>query len=49
MCMNGEIHNAYNLCNIKTTVKIVSREIETNKLKTYRTQRRTYNPVENPR
>ena len=49
MCVNGEIHNAYNLYNIKTTVKKVSREIETNKLKTYRTQRRTYNPVENPR
>ena len=48
MSVNGEIHNAYNLYNIKNTVKIVSREIETNKLKTYRTQRRTYNPVENP-
>ena len=51
MSVNGEIHNAYNLYNIKNkyNVKIVSREIETNKLKTYRTQRRTYNPVENPR
>ena len=49
MSVNGEIHNAYNLYNINNTVKIVSREIETNKLKTYRTQRRTYNPVENPR